>query len=286
MLDKALSIRLALYAPANAIEQENVLQEILQQYILAGLSRAGIFRKAAFQGGTCLRLLYGMNRFSEDLDFALKQADSLFRWQPYLESVQKDCAQEGILLEVQDKSRAELAVQKAFLKSDSIGRDLMLDLPFERLRSQKIRIKLEIDTQPPAGASFINRFITFPVTLPITTQTLESDFALKLHALLCRPYVKGRDWYDFLWYSARGTRPDLILLQNAFQQYGPWAGKPIQVTPSWLKNKMVEVITGIDWTIVKTDVQRFLPMQEQEGLRAWGIDLFIQQLERVCQIEY
>jgi len=282
MLDKTLSARLALYAPANAIEQENVLQEILQQYILAGLSRAGFFKKAVFHGGTCLRILHDMNRFSEDLDFLIKQPDPSFRWQPYLEAVQKDCAHEGILLEVQDKTRAGIAVQKAFLKSDSIGKVLLLELPFERHRAQKIRIKLKIDTRPPAGSAFLTQFITFPVTLPVTTQTLESGFALKLHALLSRPYVKGRDWYDFLWYSARGIQPDLALLQNALQQHGPWAGKALHVTLSWLQDEMTAVIAKIDWQAAQNDVQRFLPTTEQEGLRAWSTALFMQQLGRVC----
>jgi len=284
MLDKILSARLALSAPANAIEQENVLQEILQQYILAGLSRAGFFREAVFHGGTCLRILHGMNRFSEDLDFLLKQPDLAFRWQPYLEFLQKDAAHDGSLLEVQHKSRAGIAGQKAFLKNDSIGKILLLELPFERHRAQKIRIKMEIDCRPPAGSAFLTQFITFPVTLPVTTQTLESGFALKLHALLSRPYVKGRDWYDFLWYSARGIQPDLALLQNALQQQGPWADQSIQVTLSWLYDRMAAVIAALDSRAAQNDVQRFLPTSEQEGLRVWGIDLFIQQLGWTCHI--
>ncbi len=282
MLDKVLSARLANYAPANAIEQENALQEILQQFILAGLSRAGMFQYAVFQGGTCLRILHGMNRFSEDLNFLLKSPDPEFRWQPYLESLQKDCARDGIWFEVLDKSRAGTAVQKAFLKSDSIGKVLIVNLPFERRPSQPIRIKLEIDTNPPAGSTFATLFITFPVTMSVTTQTLESGFAQKLHALLCRPYVKGRDWYDFIWYSARGIRPNLILLGNALQQYGPWAEQQVRATVSWLHDQMADVIAHIDWTKARNDVQRFLPQMEQEGLRVWGRELFMQQLDRVC----
>lgn len=282
MLARILSARLATYAPANAIEQENGLQEILQHYVLAGLSRAGMFHEAVFQGGTCLRILYGMNRFSEDLDFMLKHPNPAFDWSHYLDLVRKDCAQEGITLEVQDKSRAGVAVQKAFLKNDSIGKILLLDLPFERQPSRKIRIRLEIDINPPAGSAFVTRFITFPVTAPVTTQTLESGFALKLHALLCRPFIKGRDWYDFIWYSARDVRPDLVLLENALQQYGPWHGKRIKVDLAWLQKQMSQVIAGMDWVAVRNDVQRFLPTSEQEGLRAWGTELYMQQLERVC----
>jgi hypothetical protein len=171
---------------------------------------------------------------------------------------------------------------RLFFKDNSIGNILLLDLPFERLRSRKIRIKLEIDTNPPAGSTFLTSFITFPVTMPVTTQILESGFALKLHALLCRPFIKGRDWYDFIWYSARDVRPDLVLLQNALQQYGPWQSRRIQVNLPWLRDQMSQVIAGIDWIAARNDVQRFLPTSEQEGLFAWGTDLFKQQLERVC----
>lgn len=281
MLDRVLSARIRAYAPANAVEQENVLQELLQHYVLASLSRAGMFAEVMFHGGTCLRIVCGMNRFSEDLDFLLKQPNRNFRWQRYLESVRKDCAQEGITFEVQDKSHAGTAVQKAFLKTDSIGKILAMDLPFERYQARKIRIKLEIDTNPPAGSTFTTSYITFPVTAPLTTQSLESGFALKLHALLGRPYVKGRDWYDFVWYVARQTKPDLDLLAHALYQQGPWAGQQLTVTRRWVQDCMAAVIRRMDWTAARNDVQRFLPLREQEGLRAWTADFFLYQLTRL-----
>jgi len=281
MPGRVLSARIREYAPANSIEQENVLQELLQHYVLASLSRAGLFAQAMFHGGTCLRIAYAMNRFSEDLDFLLKKPDPDFRWRRYLESVRKDCDQEGISFEVQDKSRTGTAVRKAFLKSDSIGATLATDLPFERVRDRRIRIKLEIDTNPPAGSTFATSYLTFPVTAPMTTQSLESGFALKLHALLCRSYVKGRDWYDFVWYVARKTRPELGLLRHALHQQGPWAGRPISVTTRWVQENMEAVIRRINWAAARTDVQRFLPLREQEGLRAWSADFFLHQLARM-----
>ena len=281
MLDRVLNARLRDYAPANPVEQENVLQELMQHYVLSSLSRAGLFSEAMFHGGTCLRIVCGMNRFSEDLDFLLKQPNPSFRWQGYLESVRKDCAQEGIPFEVQDKSQAGTAVQKAFLKTDSIGKILALDLPFERYQARKIRIKLEIDTNPPAGSTFTTSYITFHVTAAMTTQSLESGFALKLHALLCRSYVKGRDWYDFVWYAARKTRPDLDLLRHALHQQGPWAGQQITVTMRWVQENMEAAIRRIDWTAARDDVQRFLPLREQEGLRAWSADFFFYHLARM-----
>ncbi len=226
-----------------------------------------------------------MNRFSEDLDFLLKRPDPGFRWQECLESVRKDCEQEGIPFEVQDKSQAGTAVQKAFLKTDSIGKILALDLPFERYRPRKIRIKLEIDVNPPAGSTFTTSYITFPVTAPLTTQSLESGFALKLHALLCRPYVKGRDWYDFVWYVARRTRPELGLLRNALQQQGPWAGRQIAVTGGWVAQNIGATIRRIDWNAARGDVQRFLPLREQDGLRAWSAEFFLHHLARLDEGE-
>ena len=113
------------------------------------------------------------------------------------------------------------AVRKAFVKTDSIGSVVTLGLPFERVSSKKIRIRLEIDINPPQGSSFETSYLSFPTTAPLTTQTLPSGFGTKTHALLCRRYVKGRDWYDFLWYVARRTVPDLALLGNALLQQGP-----------------------------------------------------------------
>lgn len=285
MLNKILSAKIREYSPANPVEQENVLQELMQHYVLASLARAGLFAEAMFHGGTCLRIVHEMNRFSEDLDFLLKQPNPDFRWQGYLESVWKDCAREGIPFEVQDKSQAETAVKKAFLKTDSIGKILALDLPFERYGARKIRIKLEIDINPPAGSTFTTSYITFPVTAALTTQSLESGFALKLHALLCRSYVKGRDWYDFVWYVARKIRPDLDLLGHALQQQGPWAGQQIAVTMRWVQENMEATIQRIDWAAARNDIQRFLPLREQEGLRAWNADFFLHHLARMKEVQ-
>jgi len=86
MIADVLNARIREYAPASATDQENVLQELMQQYVLASLSRAGMFAEA---------IIHGMNRFSEDLDFLLKRIDPDFRWKKYLEAVERDCSLEG-----------------------------------------------------------------------------------------------------------------------------------------------------------------------------------------------
>jgi len=151
----------------------------------------------------------------------------------------------------------------------------------EQENVRKIRIKLEIDVNPPAGSTFTTSYLTFPVTAPMTTQSLESGFSLKLHALLCRPYVKGRDWYDFVWYVARRTRPDLSLLRQAVLQQGPWAGQQIAVTRSWVQENLKAAIGRIDWTAARDDVRRFLPLGEQEGLGSWSADFFLHELAQM-----
>jgi predicted nucleotidyltransferase component of viral defense system len=281
MIADVLNARIREYAPAGALEQENVLQELMQQYVLVSLSRAGMFAEAIFHGGTCLRIIHGMSRFSEDLDFLLKRPDPGFRWKKFLEAVDRDCAREGIEFELQDKSAADNAVKKAFLKTDSIGKVLVLALPFDRPNPRKIRIKLEIDTNPPAGSAFQTSYITFPGVAAVTTQTLPSGFGTKAHALLCRKYVKGRDWYDFVWYTSRKVKPDLELLQNALFQQGPWAGRSLEMTPDWLFDSLGTVVRRVDWKEARSDVQRFVPTLEQPGLDAWSADFFLYQLEQL-----
>lgn len=284
MIGDLLRERIRQYGPVNAIEQDNVLQELMQHFVLAGLSRSGFFSAAAFHGGTCLRILYGTRRFSEDLDFLLRAPDPGFAWQRHLDEVREDCLAQGIRFEVQNRSDADTAVRKAFLKTDSIGQVLELDLPFPRQRSRKVRIKLEVDTNPPAGSTFETHYITFPIVSAISAQTLTSGFALKSHALLCRGYVKGRDWYDFLWYVSRKMVPQLGLLANALGQQGPWAGQGISVTPEWYLAAMRERIGTLDWAAARADVERFLPAREQQSLALWTPEFFHYQLDRLGEL--
>ena len=272
MIAEVLSARIREYAPASSLEQENVLQELMQHYALASLSRSGLFSEAMFHGGTCLRIIHGMSRFSEDLDFLLKRPDSGFRWEKYLQPLGEDFRKEGIRLETQDKSSLGSTVRK------SVGTILLLALPFERRNPKKLRIKLEIDTNPPAGSTFQTSYLTFPGIAALTTQSLPSGFATKAHALLCRKYVKGRDWYDFAWYIARKIKPDLELVRNALYQQGPWEGRKLAVSPDWFLEHLAVVIDRIDWKEARADVQHFLPRTEQARLDAWGTDFFAYQL--------
>ncbi len=276
-----LAARVAEHAPASVLEQENVLQELLQQYVLCSLATTTFFSQAMFHGGTCLRLMHGMNRFSEDLDFLLKKPDPLFAWAVYLPAVERECQTEGLTFETNDQSTRASAVRKALLKIDALDTLLGAGLPFAHRARRKFRIKLEVDTNPPPGSSFDTRYLTFPRLAALTTQSLPSSFGTKAHALLCRSYTKGRDWYDFQWYAAKGVAVDLNVLAGALRQQGAWSGRRIAVTPPWFATQMARRIRQLDWPVVRRDVQRFLPLREQRSLELWNQACFLQHLERV-----
>ena len=279
MIKDLLKARIREEDPANEMEQELVLQEIMQQYILAGLSKQGFFTRAVFHGGTCLKIFHGLKRFSEDLDFLLKEKEPGFQWRPLLEPVVKDLKAEGVDVRVQDRRDSGTAVQQAFIKADSPGGILELDLPFERDRRKKIRVKLEVDSNPPGETGFETHFLSFPVTIPVTVQDLPSSFAGKIHALLCRDYVKGRDWYDFLWYTGRKTRINRRFLIHALFQQGPWKNRDdLDGSREWVREKLEEKIRSLNFRAVKADVSRFLPLSQQPGLEHWSRDLFLYQL--------
>lgn len=272
--------RLADYAATDARREEQALKEILQEVTLYALWRADFFEVAAFQGGTSLRLLHGLRRFSEDLDFILKAPNADFVWSSYFDGLVAVLAEFGVRCELIDRRRMDRAVRQAMLKDDSIAR--LLDLSFYRGETgRKLRIKLEIDTNPPAGSGFDYRYLDFPLDFELCTQDPASNFALKLHALLCRPYLKGRDWFDFGWYVAQGVTPNLPHLAAALDQYGPWQGQNVQPDRVWLESALLERIRAIHWPTAAQDVTPFLAPPEQAGLKLWSERFFADKVAKL-----
>lgn len=273
--------RLESYKCQTALEEENAIKEITQEIALMALSRAGFFSNAEFHGGTALRILYGLQRFSEELDFATLQPDKKFELNKYLKTVAEEFSHYGCTIEIQDRSKANQAVQKAFLKDDSIGRVLVLQYPQPIRAAKKILIKFEIDTNPPLGAETEIKYLDFPLPFSVQIKSLPSAFAGKLHALLCRSYLKGRDWYDFIWYVAQNSQVNYLLLKNAIEQNGPWQNKSASVDKAWLMEQLHKKIQHIDWKEAANDVRRFLRPREQESLAFWSTDFFLSRLEKL-----
>jgi len=270
--------RLDSYKAGNPVAEEQATKEILQEVSLYSLWRAGFFEVAAFQGGTSLRILHKLPRFSEDLDFILKEPNPDFEWSGYLDQLLKGLEEFGLQSEALDKSRMDQRIKKALLKDTSISNQL--DLSFYRGHpGKKLNIKLEIDVDPPAGSGFEYSYLDFPLDFEICHQDLSSNFSLKIHALLCRPYVKGRDWYDFNWYVKQNIPPNLPHLQAALNQYGPWEGQNIEVDAAWLNRTLLEKVAAIDWNEATRDVERFLNTAEKESLKLWSNRFFAQKVE-------
>ena len=188
---KMIQDRLDSYGCRSTLEEEQALREITQEIALASLGRTDFFQKTGLQGGTCLRIFHGLNRFSEDLDFALQTPNSGFVLRPYLDVLAKELAAYGYELEMDDRSKADQIVLMAFLKDDSLGNLLQLAYRPVTGPSRKLRIKLEVDTNPPAGAKFETKYLDFPFPSAVCVFDLSSLFAGKLHALLMPGVPQG-----------------------------------------------------------------------------------------------
>lgn len=280
MVSEIIQSRLAEYKFESPEDEWNVIREIVQELALAALSQAGLFKYAAFQGRTCLRILYKLPRFSEDLDFVLLKEDSDFKWENYATSMAKEFQAFGLNVQIQDPSKMGSSVKKAFIKQDSVGQILTFQFPRTRSQSQTIRIKLEVDSRPPAGAKHETKMIDFPYPCAVTVHDLPSLFAGKCHALLCRTYTKGRDYFDLLWYLRQKTPINLILLQNALEQTGPWQGTGLQINQNWLIENLENIIKKTDFPVAVADVTKFLGPIEARGLPYWGPEYFLEQVSK------
>ncbi len=270
--------RIRTYNPQSKRDELNAFKEIAQEITLLALSRSEFFKHGAFQGGTALRILYGLPRFSEDLDFILFNPTSNFLWHPFLNEIKLEFESFGLTAEVKDRSEANTAVKKAFLKETSFGKVLQLSYARDRADAQNIQIKLEVDTNPPLGSAFEAKLIDFPTPFSAVLQTPSSLFAGKLHALLCRDYVKGRDWYDFIWYVTRKTEINFTFLSNALDQQGPWKGKlsgtKILIDMPWIVQELEKKVLTIDWKLATKDVENFIKPRELQSLDLWNAAFF------------
>ena len=276
--------RLDGYHCASPKEEDQALREILQEFILAALARTDYFTKAAFHGGTHLRIFHGLRRFSEDLDFALREDDPKFEFGPYLEKVRKELDAIGVTVEVQDRSRADSTIKKAFLKDNSIIR--LVNLRFRAnigslQTPRKLRIKLEVDSHPPKGARYESRPLAFPFPASVTNFDLPSSFSGKMHALLCREYVKGRDWYDFIWYVGAGVELNHDLLTAALDQQGKWAGAHVETGDAWVREELKKVIVTLDWAKAREDVAAFVHAADLKMLEFFEPGYFASLADRI-----
>jgi len=234
--------------PAHA---RNVLREYLQSRILERMQRLGAMIPLAFHGGTSLRFLYSMPRYSEDLDFALERTNSDYNFQSCLKTIKNEMATEGYSIELKVKDKK--TVQSAFVRFPG----LLHELKLSPHRSEVISVKIEVDTNPPAGAILKTTIVRRYVTLQLQHHDRSSLLAGKIHAVLTRCYAKGRDIYDLFWYlsDANWPVPNLILLNNALRQTG-WKEKSLTMN-NW-RDVLRAKLDNLSWKKVVYDVRPFL----------------------------
>lgn len=267
------------YNCKSAGEYRNALKEVIQEVALCGLSRGGFFNKTAFYGGTALRIFYGLDRFSEDLDFSLLEPDEGFELTKYFSALEAEFAANGFELEIQKKEKSvESAVQSAFIKGETLTHLLSVVPSNPKIlgisNSELIKIKFEVDTEPPPEARFEDKYGLLPIPYLVRMYDESSLFAGKIHAVLCRSWknrVKGRDFYDYLWYLARGTSVNLLHLQKRLEQSERWdEGSPLTLTE--LKQMLVTRFKAVDFLSAKQDVFPFIKNPSQLDL--WSKEFF------------
>jgi len=237
----------------------NLAREYLQARILVALQHAGAMIPLAFHGGTALRFLYVHGRYSEDLDFALEGDRQRYDFRGYLQAIRSELIPEGytVALKVSDQK----AVQNAFVRFPG----LLYDLGLSGQSSEVLAVKLEVDTNPPPGAGLATSVVRRYFVLQLQHHDKASLLSGKLHAILQRPYTKGRDIYDLLWYLSDPTwpSPNLELLNNALAQTG-WQGEAL-TTANW-REQVKTRLRLLDWKGLQADARPFVEPDFDLGL--------------------
>ncbi len=260
------------------ISEQTKIREILQQTALLGLKRHGFFEKAAFYGGTALRILYGLDRFSEDLDFTLLKPDPNFDFTPFLDGIRKELASFGFELEIAQKIKTtETSIISAFMKMNTI--QLYLAIGDEKKtqsinHNEKIQIKLEVDIDPPLHFRVEEQIVLSPTSFYVSTLHKSDLFAGKMHAILYRAWkgrVKGRDWYDLIWYIQKKIPLGIRYLEECMRQ-----AKNLGPEESLTRDRVLELLRSkiqvIDWESAKADMHSFI--SDPERLEIWSPQFF------------
>lgn len=287
-MNTVLEQMLAKYELNSDYDRVNALKEILQEITLCGLSRAGFFRKAAFYGGTALRIFYGLDRFSEDLDFSLKEKDEAFDLSRWFAAIENEAAAYGLNLSVEMKKKAkDTAIKSAFLKGKT-REHLLLFYDDKGINggisgNEAIKIKFEIDTRPPAGASFEKKYRLLPTPYEVNMYDKPSLFAGKLHAVICRNWknrVKGRDLYDYVFYMSKSAHVNLPHLRARLIDSG-FITENDACELEDVKKMLMNKFNTIDYKQAREDVIPFI--KDSSKIDLWSADFFKQITENLME---
>ena len=285
-MNAALAGMLDRYRPQTATDYEHALREIAQELALLGMWRARFFEHAAFYGGTALRVFHRLPRRSEDLDFSLLRPDRAFDLAPCLEAVRAELAAFGFSFRVERRSkRVDTATESAFVKGGTRINLAYIGLP-ENLQQripalQQVRIRIDVDTDPPPLAEYEVLTLLAPIPFQVRLFTLPCLFAGKLHAILCRNWqerVKGRDFYDFIWYLGRKVPCHIRHLQARMTQTGHWE-QGDELTGTELRRLLRQRFEQVDFERARSDVRPFI--RDPAELELWDAGFFLSLVDQV-----
>lgn len=267
------------YNPKNIDDKRNVIKEVMQEIVLCGLSKAGFFNVAAFYGGTALRIFYGLDRFSEDLDFSLLIKDKEFDLSKYFPVLKEVVSSYGLDVDIELKNKTKDSyVQSAFLKGDTIEHFLLFypnDLVEGINKNEKVKIKFEIDTMPPGLATYETKYRLLPTPYGVKLYDESSLFSGKIHAVICRSWksrVKGRDLYDYIFYLSRKSKYNLPHLREKLIDSG-FIDKETKLDNDDIKRILIDRFNEIDFEAAKNDVVPFI--KDTNVLDIWSKEFFV-----------
>jgi len=272
--------------PDSENELLKLLRESLQSLALFGLWRSNFFEHAAFYGGTALRILYGLDRFSEDLDFSLLRPNADFTFEKYRDSIIRELEAFGfkVNFEVKQKSKKS-AIESAFIKTNTLQQLILIEAPSNIIstinKQSTLKIKLEVDTNPPPGFDTEMKYVFSPIQFAVKSFSTPSLFAGKMHAILCRKWktrVKGRDWYDFAWYVGKYPELNLRHLEERMRQSGDY-NEQTELTKEKFFEILNATIENLDIEKAKGEVEPFV--ENKMSLDLWSKEFFKAAAEKI-----
>lgn len=277
---------IARYNPQTAVEFENALKEVIQEITLAGLARASFFDKAAFYGGTALRIFYGLPRFSEDLDFTLLSEQDDFSLKSYFNSVKETLTSFGLEVQVEQVDKKKSTdVESAFLKANTKIHLLKIEAGKQfagKIQdNKKISIKFEVDTTPPVGFETQVKVLPPPITASVKVLKPTYLFSGKMHAILFRKWksrLKGRDFYDLLWYLGQNIPINLGYLEKKMRDGDQWRENR-NLTEDDLISLLEARIKTIDFKAASQDVTTFI--KDPSEVTSWNQELFLAAIKSI-----
>ena len=272
------------YTPQNEEEKLSALREIMQEITLAGLSRTDFFEKAAFYGGSALRIFYGLDRYSEDLDFSLIEPDPNYSLETYFNAVLDEFKSLGLTVSIKEKKKTkQTTIDSAFLKAETIWQEIVLEdiIKETGVRSNKtLKIKIEVDRQPPLNFGTEEKLLLRPFSFYVKCFKKPSLFAGKVHALLFRKWlirVKGRDWYDLEWYVKKGIPLDVNHFLARAKDTNDWQDDSI--SEEQVLGLLDAKINSVSFSSIKEDVVRFIP--NDDVLNIWSPEYFKDLIQKI-----